>query len=747
MKRKLTALLLAAALALALSAPAAAAEDARIDTASALLADGAELTQNTYWTGGDYRTETYAAVAPGALRPVVVSRETLCSAGSLAAAAARLEEQTGLRTLAGVNGGFYNTADLSPVGAVVSGGALRSDDDGLYAVGFRGDGSAVIGKPQVKLSVAQDGEAFFRLAALNHTGREGVSLFTADYGSAVRLSGTGWYAVCAIDGEIPLSGERTLTVTETGTYEGRLPLPESGIVLTLPGETDSDAPAPFSALEPGLELTLTAECAEGWENVESAVCLLYKLVTDGKAESGLERSAAPRTAVGLRADGTLIVYTVDGRQSGYSVGSGLDRVAARLIALGCVEAGALDGGGSTVFSAVLPGDTALTRQSSPSGGSERAVVNHLLLATDAEPTGSAARLALYPLDIDALAGAEVPLTVKAADENGFAAPVPENVTFSVTTGLGEVRDGVYYAAGSGEGTITVSAPGLRSVSIPVSVAAEPDEWALYGEKYGKKTESLTLEPGQEVDLTVRAWKNHLRLEAADTAFTWALDEAAGTVDETGHLIPAENSGEGFLTVSVGEQSLSIPIRIRAELPFYDVKKADRHYAAVKYVYENNIFLGTSDTAFSPEVVMDRAMLVTVLWRLSGEPEAASPAAFADVAEDAWYAAAVAWAGEAGLVQGYSAERFAPADPLTREQILTILWRWAGSPEPDADASLAVFPDAADAGSWAESALRWAVSEKMRLTDPDESGALLPKEHMTRAAVAEVLMRYLTANAE
>ena len=747
MKRKLSALLLAAALILGLGVPAAAAEDARIDTSAALLVPGAELTQNTYWTGSDYRTETYAAVAPGALRPVVVSGETLCSAGSLASAAARLEETEGLRTLAGVNGGFYNTSDLSPVGAVVSGGALRSDDDGLYAVGFRADGSAVIGKPQVKLTVAQEGSTLFRLAAVNHTGREGVSVFTADYGSAVRLSGTGWYAVCETDGGIPLSGERMLTVTETGTYEGRLALPETGLVLTLPGDTDSDAPAPFSALEPGLELTLTAECAAGWEDVESAVCLLYKLVTDGRAETGLERSAAPRTAVGLRADGTLLVYTVDGRQSGYSVGSGLDRVAARLIELGCVEAGALDGGGSTVFSAVLPGETALTHQSSPSGGSERAVVNHLLLTTDAEPTGKAARLALYPLDIDALTGAEVALTVKAVDENGFATAAPESVTYTVTPGLGAVRDGVYYAAGSGEGTITVSAPGTESVSIPVSVAAEPDEWALYGEKYGKKTESLTLEPGQEVDLTVRAWKNHLRLESADTAFAWTLDEAAGTVDETGHLVPAEDSGEGMLTVAIGEQSLSIPIRIRAELPFYDVKKADRHYAAVKYVYENNIFLGTSDTAFSPEVVMDRAMLVTVLWRLSGEPEAVSPAAFADVAADAWYAAAVAWAGEAGLVQGYSAEQFAPADPLTREQILTILWRWAGSPEPDADTTLAVFPDAADAGGWAESALRWAVSEKMRLTDPDESGALLPKENMARAAVAEVLMRYLTANAE
>lgn len=747
MKRGWIALLLAAALLAGLAVPAAAAEDTRIDSAGAVLVPGAELTQNTYWTGSDYRTETYAVVASGALRPVVVSGETLCSAGSLAAAAARLEETVGLRTLVGVNGGFYNTADLSPVGAVVSGGALRSDDDGLYAVGFRSDGSALIGKPQVQLRVGQGEDTLFRLAALNHTGREGVSAFTADYGSAVRLSGTGWYAVCETDGGVPLSGERTLTVVETGTYDGRLALPESGLVLTLPGDTADPAPAPFSALEPGLELTLTATCAAGWEDVESAVCLLYKLVTGGRAESGLERSAAPRTAVGLRADGTLVVYTVDGRQSGYSVGSGLDRVAERLVQLGCVEAGALDGGGSTVFSAVLPGETALTRQSRPSGGSERSVVNHLLLATDAEPTGAAARLALYPLDIDALAGAEVALAVKAVDQNGFAAPAPEQVTWTVSPGLGEVRDGVYYAAGSGEGTITVSAPGLESVSIPVSVAAEPDEWALYGEKYGLKTESLTLEPGQEVDLTVRAWKNHLRLESTDTAFTWTLEEAAGTVDDGGHITPAADSGEGVLTVAVGGQTLQIPIRVRAELPFYDVKKADRQYAAVKYVYENSIFLGTSETTFSPEVIMDRAMLVTVLWRLSGEPEAEAPAAFADVAPDAWYAAAVAWASGAGLVQGYSAVQFAPGDALTREQILTILWRWAGEPEPDADAALSVFPDAADAGVWAESALRWAVSERMRLTDPDESGALLPRAPMSRAAVAEVLMRYLTSAAE
>lgn len=744
MKRKLAALALAAALVLGLCAPARAAEDTKINAVGALLVPGAELTQNTYWTGGDYRTETYAAVAPGALRPVVVSGETLCSAGSLAAAAARLEETTGLRTLAGVNGGFYNTADLSPVGAVVSGGTLRSDDDGLYAIGFRADGSAVIGRPQVALSVVQGDDTLFRLAALNHTGREGVSAFTADYGSAVRLSGTGWYAVCETDGGVPLSGERTLTVLETGTYEGRLALPEAGLVLTLPSDTADGAPAPFSALEPGLELRLTAACAAGWEDVDSAVCLLYKLVTDGRAESGLERSAAPRTAVGLRADGTLLVYTVDGRQSGYSVGSGLDRVAARLVQLGCVEAGALDGGGSTVFSAVLPGETALTHRSSPSGGSERAVANHLLLATDAAPTGKAARLALYPLDIDALAGAEAALTVKAVDENGFAAPVPADLRFAVTPGLGEVRDGVFYAAGSGEGTITVSAPGLAGVSIPVSVTAEPDEWALYGEKYGRKTESLTLEPGQEVDLTVRAWKNHLRLLSADTAFSWALDEAAGTVDDGGHIVPAEDSGEGLLRVALGAQGVEIPIRVRAELPFYDVKKADRHYAAVKYVYENNIFLGTSETTFSPEVVMDRAMLVTVLWRLSGEPEAESPAAFSDVAPDAWYAAAVAWASGASLVQGYSAAQFAPGDALTREQILTILWRWAGEPEPDADAALSVFPDAGDAGVWAETALRWAVSERMRLTDPDESGALLPREAMRRDAVAEVLMRYLSA---
>lgn len=109
-----------------------------------------------------------------------------------------------------------------------------------------------------------------------------------------------------------------------------------------------------------------------------------------------------------------------------------------------------------------------------SDGAPRTVANYILLAVPAEPTGEAAQLSLEPLHINAVAGAAVPLTVRAADENGYGAPLPDGLEFTVSDGLGTVRDGQYFAAGTGSGTITVSAPGVRGVSVPVRVTQSPE---------------------------------------------------------------------------------------------------------------------------------------------------------------------------------------------------------------------------------------------------------------------------------
>ena len=126
--------------------------------------------------------------------------------------------------------------------------------------------------------------------------------------------------------------------------------------------------------------------------------------------------------------------------------------------------------------------------------------------------------------------------------------------------------------------------------------------------------------------------------------------------------------------------------------------SDAWYAdAVTWCKENGIMSGTSDTAFSPDAPMTRAMLAAVLHRAAEEPVPEGTAPFSDVSPDTWYTEAVAWAAERGLVTGYGNGRFGTDDPITREQLAAILWRYAGRPE--AADSLA-FKDAADISEYA-----------------------------------------------
>jgi len=703
----------------------------KVDGYSVQLGLGAELTETTFWTGRSLRTEHFVTCKPGGtLHAAAATWDTLCSTGSVNAMEQMFSAQ-GVRSIAAVNGGFYTISTKEPSGLVVQDGILRADDEGFCAVGFRADGSTVIGLPKLQMQLASESTTV-AVDALNKGYGEGIVLYTADFFSGKVIGG--WNVLCTVDGPITMSGSTILTVKSV--TDEAVKIPEGQILIH---SADSTAPI-VSNLTVGEILTLNTSCAPGWETVESALGILYKLVTNGTPESGLETSAAPRSAIGVKADGTIVLYTMDGRQSEYSVGIGMDVLARRMAELGCVEAGCLDGGGSTNLCAALPGDSCLTGVGKPSDGSARSVASYIFLVSDKTVSSGASALALYPLHINAMVGASQQLTVKATDGNGNAASVPAGVTYSVSGGIGEVVNGVFYAKKAGTGQITISAPGKQSASIPIKVVAAPDEMVLYGEKYGRLTTSLTLEPGEEVDLTVKAKSSHVSLLTADEGFTWVLSPEAGTVDQTGHLIPAENSGIGKLTVSAGNKKVEIPITIRAAIPFYDVSKSDSYYEAVKYVYDNSIFLGTSDTTFEPLTVMNRAMLVTVLWRLSGEPTAETKLTFADVSGDSWYGPAVAWAVENGIVTGYSAKAFGPGDDLTKEQILTILCRWSGEEAPT-DPILG-YTDTADAGSWAISALAWATAPERQLVDADENGALLPRQPMTRAAVADVLMRYL-----
>ena len=314
MKLKLIPILLCAALLLCVPVQAGVLGEA-LDGYSVLLAEGAVLTETGFWDGSAMQTEHYLTLAPGsAAVPVAVSSDPLWQKQAMEEAAEALRGR-GLRVLGGSNGGFYTVATGEPVGLVVSGGVLRADDAWLEAVGFRADGSVIFGKPETRLTLRGEGISV-ALEALNRAAGSGMRLWTADCTAAVKPAGKSLCVLCTAEDALRLGGSTALTVERIWETEERVTVPEDGVLLMQPlPEEETSLPA-AELLSEGTELTLECSCAPGWEDVDSALGILYPLIEDGKLCTGLARDAAPRTAVGVKADGTVILYTVDGRQSG-----------------------------------------------------------------------------------------------------------------------------------------------------------------------------------------------------------------------------------------------------------------------------------------------------------------------------------------------------------------------------------------------------------------------------------------------
>ena len=172
--------------------------------------------------------------------------------------------------------------------------------------------------------------------------------------------------------------------------------------------------------------------------------------------------------------------------------------------------------------------------------------------------------------------------------------------------------------------------------------------------------------------------------------------------------------------------------------FSDVAANAWYADAAQYVRDNGVMSGTSSTTFSPDLTMTRAMLATVLYRAAGSPAVSSTADFRDVAADSWYSAPAAWAAENGVVSGYGDGQFGGEDPVTREQIATILWRYAGSPTPAGTET--GFADGEDVSAYAVQAVTWAQERGMM--NGMEGGRFVPKSRATRAQAAVILEHFL-----
>ncbi|MCI8475213.1 MAG: hypothetical protein HFF07_07745 [Oscillospiraceae bacterium] len=575
-----------------------------------ILSEGTASTKGYFWsdTYGDLRTERYVSYTPNeTVRPTVAYGETVLSRETLSTMAKRLEEQ-GKRVVGGTNGDFYVMSTGQPLGMVVSGGVLRSSSSYHSAIGFREDGTAFVGTPNLYISVTMGEDRLTVFGGLNKIRQVrtadggGLTLLTPDFGESTQNISPGvdvFLRVVTTEEELG----QTIPAEETGVWQelrlsdqprigGRVkcvvdyvseaagpnPIPEDGFVLTMNGKDDEGTLNMLRALQPGDEMNLDIISEDTrWNEATEALGAMYRLLDNGQVGSNLSTERTARTAIGIQADGGVIFYTMDGKQPGHSVGATCAQVAQRLLELGCVEAVGLDGGGSTTLGLTTPAQESMTVVNRPSDGGERKNSTAIFLTTELEATGEPGYLQVEPGDALALGGTELSLEAYEVDTGYRLMGLAGNVSYEASGGTVE---GNIFTAGKESGAVTITARQEELTGTArVTVVGTPDEILVMDETTGSSVGILALEPGESVPLqAVSSWRK-MNLRSQDTCYTWSCDEAVGTVTADGYFTAGERTAEGSLYVAAGEKTVTIPVSVAGHiLPLEDFEGESIPYA-------------------------------------------------------------------------------------------------------------------------------------------------------------------------
>lgn len=296
------------------------------------------------------------------------------------------------------------------------------------------------------------------------------------------------------------------------------------------------------------------------------------------------------------------------------------------------------------------------------------------------------------------------------------------------------------------GTVTLDAHALAALDlhkdVAVSLASGASLNAAQQRALGSQAAAATLAnasvlvDGAAASCPAGSVRAAVAVNAADDLTAWSLADD-GSISAVGGAYDAGQQTYAFDVVN--------GVTAIARFPFTDVVAGTWYYGAAAYAYNNGLFAGMTPTTFAPNATMTRAMLVSVLWRLAGEPAPKAPNTFVDVPDGAWYTDAVTWAAENGVVSGIGGSRFDPSGFVTREQTAEILYNYAHSKGYDvsARADLTAFPDAGSVSGWAEEALSWAnAAGLINGTVRDGQTILDPQGSASRAQVAMILMNYV-----
>lgn len=681
--------------------------------------------------------------------------------------AIRTAEEMGYHVVGGINSDFYTPGSGVPNGISIENGVYKSSPEGYNAIAMVDGALQLVTSPQVNITVTNQrtGES----VTFSHFNKwrssyGGLYLFNEDFSTvSTHSAGSSGRMIRMVlseedhDASLTVNSTLSLTVTEVFETQDDVAIGEDNYILT--AALESGYETLFSSYQPGDEVTLTTSCTDealsetDWAGGCGDILISNGSITDSSNWT-YRTGRAPRTAAGVKADGTMLFYTVDGRQSGYSGGLTEMDLAEELLQQGCVWAVNLDGGGSTTFGVRLPGSSGVTVANSPSDGSLRSCAAFLLLVTDPSTAdGDPERLALQEDGLVVLAGTSVTLgNVTSLDGgvNTVSSRVSDAV-FTSENGLGTLNGGVYTAGSTpGTDTIQIYSPSLDLYgTVQIHVVSALSGLTVTRSGSNAALSSLSLDFGESVSLTATGtYWSRTALRSGSGGVTWNVTGNIGTITQDGVFTASGNGTSGTITATAGGVTTSVAVTLNRAYVHTDVPSDHWAHTAVDYCYEHGIVSGISATEFGTNYPICRKDFVLMLYNALGKPAYSGSSGFTDVDASAYYATAVAWASANGLVSGVAPGRFAPDDLVTREQAATILHQampllGLDSPEPDLSV-LDQFADQAQISDFARPHMAALVSQGLL---SGTGNGLSPKGDLTRAEMAALLYRLLTASSD
>ncbi|MDR0324946.1 MAG: phosphodiester glycosidase family protein [Oscillospiraceae bacterium] len=532
----------------------------------------ADLTQYTVnsllHSGAGLAEEHILSYSPNAgLLPVTVGPDRIFNGGlTIADAAARLRSQ-GLDVVGGINASFYNS-NMTLIGLQIRNGTLTSFDrqnHSLPAIGFTPDGGVLLGDPGISITVSSE-NGDVSVDQLNKLRRpDMVCMYTPDFSATTQTTQDGLHVVIRAWSRIRPGGTTTGVVSRVLRGTSAYAIADDEVVLSASTQSAIDR---LAFLTEGSEISIKVGCADTrWEDVFSAASGLHYLVRNGQVTEPPSSTRSPRTAAGVRADGSVVLYTVDGRQPGYSVGLTLTELAQRMLDLGCVTAIELDGGGSTAMFARMPGEQSAKLVNKPSDGAMRRNADFILLCNVFPASdGSAAHLFPQPAYVTMMPNSTAFFSMLATDMYYRAANTPQGWvdSYADDPNIGQSNGASFTAQHPGETSLTFLSGGAVGTA-RVRVAGRLDSITLTDAETGLVASEVIAAPGQSVQILASGRLDNAAVLSTPRSFVWSVEGDVGDITADGVFTASMEMGKtGRIVVTGGGLTATLPVSVGAD---------------------------------------------------------------------------------------------------------------------------------------------------------------------------------------